>query len=196
MADKQPGSEAKTTRGRRSSLSTDVVGAVDDLVAASKSPAAPVPKKARRKIQKLGKQLDAVRATEAKRLRQSAKARQEAAKRDRQAADAAAQMASIVSTIRDTAGGSTAKRAAGPAPAVKAPTAKAAKAVKPAAAAAAKPVAASAKPAATRKPAGASKPATNAKATTRRRTTATQAPKPGRRTRTATTRTAKPKPTA
>src|SRR5688572_33026491 len=121
MADKKPGSDPRTTRGRRSSLSTDVIGAVDDLVAASKSPAAPVPKKARRKIQKLRKELDAVRATEAKRLRQSAKARQEAAKRDRQAADAAARMASIVSTIRDTAGGSSTHRTAGVAPAAKAP---------------------------------------------------------------------------
>jgi hypothetical protein len=188
MADKQPGSGAKTTTGPRSSLSTDVMGAVGDLVTAARSPSAPVPKKARRKIQKLGKQLDAVRATEAKRLRQSAKARQEAAKRERQAADAAAQMASIVSTIRDTAGGSIRKRHATKAAAARTAPAKRAVAAKPAAAT--KPAT---KPAP--KPAGATKAATTAKAATRRRTTVTPAPKPVRRTAT-TARTPKPKPTA
>lgn len=208
MADTRRGSDAKTTTKRRSSLSTAVIGAVDDLVTAAQSPAAPVSKKARRKMKKLGKQLDAVRATEAKRLRQSAKARQEAARRDRQAADAAARMASIVSTMRDTAGGSIAKQRAGTAPAAKSPALKPAKsaggkttrskpataAARPAAAARAKPAAA-AKPSGGTKPAGARKAATTAKAATRRRTTATPAPKPARRTVT-TTRTPKPKPTA
>ena len=106
MADKQRGPDAKTTRGRPSSLQPDVMSAVHDLVTAARSAAAPVPKKARRKIKKLSKELDAVRATEAKRLRQSARARQAAERRARQAADAAAQMASLVSTIRDTASGS------------------------------------------------------------------------------------------
>lgn len=188
MADTRPGSTAKRPGERRSSLSNAVIGAVDDLVAAAQSPAAPVPKKARRKIKQLGKQLDAVRATEAKRLRQSAKARQKAVKRERQAADAAAQMASIVSTIRDTAGDSIPKRTATKAAGAKAAPAKGATAAKQAAAT---------KPAtrAATKPAGASKAATTAKAATRRPTTATPTPKPVSRSR-ATTRTLKPKPTA
>jgi hypothetical protein len=199
MADQQRGSDAKT-KGRRSSFPSDVVSAVDDLVAASRATAAAVPKKARRKIKKLGKQLDAVRATEAKRLRQSAKARQDAERRDRQATDAAARMASIVSTIRDTASGAVAQPAAAkkPAAATKpAATKRAAGAMKPAAAkraAPAKKPAATAKPAA--KPAGATKGATTAKAMTRRRATAAQPAKPTRRTRATTTRAAKPKPTA
>jgi hypothetical protein len=176
MADKQRGSKAKTTTKRRSSLPSAVMGAVGDLVTAARSSAEPVPKKARRKIKKLGKQLDAARATEAKRLRQSAKARQDAERRDRQAADAAARMASIVSTIRDTAGAAVAKPAATGKPA------------------AARKAAATGKPAA--KPAGATKAATTAKATTRRRATAAQPAKPTRGTRTSTTRPAKPKPTA
>jgi hypothetical protein len=196
MADKRRATTQKATGGRRSALPTDVIGVVDDLVTASKRPGAPVPKKARRKIQKLGKQLDAVRATEAKRLRQSAKARQEAAKRDRQAADAAARMASIVSTIRDTAGGSAAKSpkrsvtASKPAAAAKAPPAKHAAAAKaPAAMKRASPT----KPA---KPAGATAAATAAKSATRRRASATPAPKPTRRARATAARPAKPKPTA
>ncbi len=198
MADTRPGSTAKKTGERPSSLSNDVIGAVDDLVAAAQSPAAPVSKKARRKIQKLGKQLDAVRATEAKRLRQSAKARQKALKRERQAADAAAQMASIVSTIRDTASDSIPKRPATRAAGAKAPPAKGTPAAPTKPAAAAKPAtkpAAATKAAAATKPTGATKAATTAKAATRRRTTATPAPKPVRRSRT-TTRTPKPKPTA
>jgi hypothetical protein len=187
MADKQRGSKAKTTTKRRSSLPSAVMGAVGDLVTAARSSAEPVPKKARRKIKKLGKQLDAARATEAKRLRQSAKARQDAERRDRQAADAAARMASIVSTIRDTASGAVAKPANARKPAA---------ATKPAVArkpAAARKAAATGKPAA--KPAGATKAATTAKARTRRRATAAQPAKPTGRPPTTTPAT-NPKPTA
>ncbi len=187
MADQQRGSDVKT-KGRRSSLPSDVVSAVDDLVAASRATAAAVPKKARRQIKKLGKQLDAVRATEAKRLRQSAKARQDAERRDRQASDAAARMASIVSTIREKASGAVAK----PAAAKKAKKPAAAKPDATNRAAPARKPAATAKPGA--KPAGATMGATTAKAMTRRRATAAQPAKPTRRTRTATTRAAKPKP--
>lgn len=207
MADKRPGSDA-TTRKPRSSLPTAVISAVDDLVTAAQSAAAPVPKKARRKIKKLGKQLDAVRATEAKRLRQSAKARQKAARRDRQAADAAARMASIVSTIRDAAGSAIAKPRPGATPTAKPVVSKPAKSpvatksatpkrtaatTRPAPAARAKPAAAT-KSARATEPVGAAKPATTAKAATRRRTTATPATNPVRKTRSA-SRTPKPKPT-
>jgi polyhydroxyalkanoate synthesis regulator phasin len=112
MAVKQRGSSTNVDRMRAgSSMPADVIASVDDLMTAAQAAAAPVTKKARRRIQELGRQLDTARATEAKRLRQSAKARLKVEKRERQAADAAAAMASIVSTIRDEAGAAIGRKA-------------------------------------------------------------------------------------
>ena len=101
---------AKSTNGSRkargSSVPADVLGAVGDLVAAAQHASAPVTGKAAKEIRKLGKQLDAARATEAKRLGQLAKAeaskgRKQVAKRQRQAGEAAAEVASLVARIGD-----------------------------------------------------------------------------------------------
>jgi hypothetical protein len=200
MAVKQRRSATKADGTRAgSSIPADVIAAVGDIVAASQAAAAHVPKQTRRRIERLGRQFDAARATEAKRLRQSARLQQELAKRERQAADAAAMMASIVVTIRDAASGvagakagvpkPTATKSASAKPATKAVTTKAVttKAVptKPAAATPA-----------TTKPAEAAQPATAAKAPTRRRGATTSRPKPTTRPRAASTRTTKPKPSA
>lgn len=81
----------------------DVIRAADELLTAAKSNAAPLTKKSRQRIQKLGRQLEAARATEAKRLRQKAKAEQQVAKFERLAGDAAAAIVSLVGRIRDEA---------------------------------------------------------------------------------------------
>jgi hypothetical protein len=199
MAVKQRGSAAKAdATGAVSSIPAEVNAAVGDIVAASKATATQVPKATRRRIEKLGRQLDAARATEAKRLRQAARLREELAKRERQAADAAALMASIVAAIRDAASGVVGARP------VRTPARTRATANKaPATKAAAKPASAS-KPAAAKAPAkaaaakraGAARPASAAKAPTRRRSATTPRPRPATRLRAASTRTTKPKPTA
>lgn len=187
MADK-PKTPAARTRSSKptSGLPAGVLKAADDVMAASQDAAAPVPKKARRRIRKLGQQLDTVRATEAKRRRQSAKAQQLAEKRERQAADAAAEMTTIIGRIRDEAGDAVAtpassaksRQAVKPARANKSATAttKPAGTTKPARATTKpartpKPAAATTKPAAaTTKPARpTTKPATTAKAASRSR---------------------------
>lgn len=194
MAVKQRGSAAKADA---SGAGSSIPAEVGDIVAASKATATQVPKATRRRIEKLGRQLDAARATEAKRLRQAARLRDELTKRERQAADAAALIASIVAAIRDAASGVVGARpvrtpARTRATANKAPATKAA--AKPASAG--KPVAAKAPAkAAAAKPAGAARPATAAKAPTRRRRATTSRPKPATRRRAASTRTTKPNPT-
>jgi hypothetical protein len=194
MAVKQRGSATKADgQVSGSSMSADVIAAVGDIVAASHAAAAHVPKATRRRIERLGRQLDAARATEAKRLRQAARLRDELAKRERQAADAAALMASIVVSIREAASGVSGAQT-GPTPGRRATATKAS-----ARKAAAKPASAS-KPAAAKataaKPAGAARPATAAKAPTRRRSTTKPRPKPATPRRAASSRTTKPKPTA
>ena len=93
---------AKSTNGapkaKRSSLPASVVGAAGDVVAAAQQASAPVTRKTARELKKLGKQLDAARAKETKRLRQLAKAEstqgsKQVAKRRQQAAEAAADVA-------------------------------------------------------------------------------------------------------
>ena len=163
MADKPKTPTTKSpARKPASGVPAVVLTAVDEVMTASQDPAASVPKKARQRIRKLGRQLDSARAIEAKRLRQSAKAQQQAQKRERQAADAAAQMATIIGQIRDEAGDAAAHAA---------PNAKVRQAAMPAQAT--KP-AASAKPSRTAKGTPAAKPAATAKAVRQPRK-----PKPG-----------------
>jgi hypothetical protein len=216
MVVKQRGSATKGDGGR-SSVPADVIASVADIVAKSQAAAAHVPKETRRQIRKLGRQFDAARATEAKRLRQAARLRLEIEKRERQAADAAAVMTSIVSTIRDVAKGAIgsptppkrakARPAATKAASARKPAARGTATKSAAATAATKPTArsAAAKPAGATRPApkpaaakaaGAAKPATAAKAPTRRgRATTPQRP-PATRGRSPSTRTTKRKPTA
>ena len=79
MVDKRKDMDAATDgTGPASAVPSDLLAAAEDVVTASQSSAARVPKKAQRKIRKLAKELDGARATEAKRLRQAAKAQVEA----------------------------------------------------------------------------------------------------------------------
>ena len=82
-------------------------GVTDDVLIETSAPVTgatpetqPLPKKTKRRVRKLTKQLDAARATEAKRLRQSAKAHKAVDKRERQIARAAADVATIEGRIR------------------------------------------------------------------------------------------------
>ena len=100
---------------------TPTNGAMDDVLIETPDPVAgsapetrPLPKKAKRQVRKLTKQLGVARATEAKRLRQSAKAHKRVDKRERQVARAAADVAAIESRIRGVTDGADGAR---PAPA-------------------------------------------------------------------------------
>jgi hypothetical protein len=80
-------------------------------------------KKSKRRLRRLGKDLDAARATEARRLRQSVKAHQKADKRERQVARASADVTAILGRIAEAAGDDVARKppavatpAPGPAP--------------------------------------------------------------------------------
>jgi hypothetical protein len=91
---------------------TSTNGATDDvLIEASASVTGtaaetrPLPKKAKRQVRKLTKKLGAARATEAKRMRQSAKAHKRVDKRERQVARATADVASIEGRIRGVTDG-------------------------------------------------------------------------------------------
>lgn len=91
---------------------TPTNGAMDDVLIAtpaavtgSASETRPLPKKTKRQVRKLTKQLGAARATEARRLRQSAKAHKRVDKRERQVARAAADVARIEGRIRGVADG-------------------------------------------------------------------------------------------
>jgi hypothetical protein len=86
-----------------SSVPVEVLEAVDDLLVAAAAPAAPVSKKTRAAIRRLGRRLERALATETKRLRQVEKGRERLAKRERRAAAAAAQTAALIVRIRDTA---------------------------------------------------------------------------------------------
>lgn len=86
---------------------TPTNGATDDVLIGASAPvtgAAPetrsLPKKTKRQVRKLTKQLGAAQATEARRLRQSAKAHKRVDKRERQVARAAADVAAIEGRIR------------------------------------------------------------------------------------------------
>lgn len=96
-------------------------GTTDDVVIETSAPVTgatpetrPLPKKAKRQVRKLTKQLGAARATEAKRSRQSAKAHKRVDKRERQVARAAADVAAIEGRIRGVTEGADGTR---PAPA-------------------------------------------------------------------------------
>jgi hypothetical protein len=96
-------------------------GATDDVLIETPGPATgsapetrPLPKKMKRQVRKLAKQLGAARAVEAKRLRQSAKAHKRVDKRERQVARAAADVAAIEGRIRGVTDGA---EGAKPAPA-------------------------------------------------------------------------------
>ncbi len=69
--------------------------------AAEATAKASIPKKVRRLIRKLDRQLDAARSVEAKRLTQSAKAKQRVAKRERQATAAAADVQALLASIAE-----------------------------------------------------------------------------------------------
>ena len=86
---------------------TSTNGATGDVLIETAAPGTgsepevrPLPKKTKRQVRKLTKQLGAARATEAKRLRQSAKAHARVDKRERQVARAAADVATIEGRIR------------------------------------------------------------------------------------------------
>ena len=136
-------------------------GATDDVTIKSEPAGAraepetrPLPKKAKRQVRKLTKQLDAARATEARRLRQSAKAHQKVDKRERQAARATAGVAAIEGRIRELTDGEAAQR---PAPAASPMPPKPPRPARRTAAPASNP-----KPGAPRKPAPSPKPSTTA----------------------------------
>lgn len=97
----QDASEAETAPA--SSVPVEVLEAVDDLLIAAAAPAAPVRKKTRSAIKRLGRRLETALATEAKRLRQVEKSRRRLAKREGRAAAAAAKTAALIVRIRDTA---------------------------------------------------------------------------------------------
>ncbi len=95
-------------KGRGSSVPKDVVAAAGDLIAAAQAATGPLTARAVHDLAKLGKQLDAARTNETKRLRKLAKAeskkgRKEIDKRRHQAGDAAAEVASLVGRIGDRA---------------------------------------------------------------------------------------------
>ena len=86
---------------------TPTNGATEDVLIETSAPVTgaapetrPLPKKAKRQVRKLTKQLGAAQATEARRLRQSAKAHKRVDKRERQVARAAADVAAIEGRIR------------------------------------------------------------------------------------------------
>lgn len=86
---------------------TPTNGATDDVLIETSAPVTgtapetrPLPKKTKRRVRKLTKQLGAAQATEARRLRQSAKAHKRVDKRERQVARAAADVAAIEGRIR------------------------------------------------------------------------------------------------
>ena len=83
----------------------DVLVETPDAVAGSAPEIRPLPKKTKREVRKLTKQLGAARATEAKRLRQSAKAHRRVDKRERQVARAAADVAAIEGRIHGATDG-------------------------------------------------------------------------------------------
>ena len=162
----------------------DVIRAADELLTAAKSNAAPLTKKTRQRIQKLGRQLEAARATEAKRLRQKAKAEQQVAKFDRLAADAAAAIVSLVGRIRDEAreavgGASSTSAAAKPKAVARKPRSTA---PKPKAPTGARAKASTAAPVTTRATA---KPATGTAASARKTTTTARKPATPRKATTA-----------
>jgi hypothetical protein len=97
----QDASEAEAVPS--SSVPVEVLEAVDDLLVAAAAPAAPVGKKTRSAIKRLGRRLETALATEAKRLRQVEKSRKRLAKREGRAAAAAAKTAALIVRIRDTA---------------------------------------------------------------------------------------------
>ena len=91
---------------------TTTNGAMDDVLIGAPAAATgsapetrPLPKKSKRQVRKLTKQLATARATEAKRLRQSAKAHKRVDKRERQVARAAADVAAIEGRIRGVTDG-------------------------------------------------------------------------------------------
>ena len=91
---------------------TPTNGAIDDVLIATPTAVTgsapetrPLPRKTKRQVRKLTKQLGAARATEARRLRQSAKAHKRVDKRERQVARAAADVARIEGRIRGVADG-------------------------------------------------------------------------------------------
>ena len=142
MADKR----ARTDGTDDVSMETRSAGAEPDT--------RPVTKGTKRQVRKLTKQLGSARASEAKRLRQSAKAHQKVDKRERQAARAAADVAAIEGRIRELTAGDEARR---PAPATSPMPPKPARPARRTAAPATNP-----KPAPPRKPAPAAKPSTTA----------------------------------
>jgi hypothetical protein len=80
--------------------------------AGTQSQKSDISKTSGRLIRRLSKQLDSARATEARRLRQSAKAHQKVDKRERQVARAAADIASIEGRLHEATTGGSATRPA------------------------------------------------------------------------------------
>src|SRR5688572_3756426 len=97
-------SSGGSRKARVASIPADVVAAAGDVVRSAQQTSAPVTRKAAKELRDLGRQLDAARAIEAKRLAQLAQAEaskggKQVAKRGRQAAAATADVAALVARI-------------------------------------------------------------------------------------------------
>ena len=70
MADKRTDRSRSNGKGGGASATDDLLTAADDVVAAAKTATASAPKKAKKRISKLTRELDRARATADKRMRQ------------------------------------------------------------------------------------------------------------------------------
>ena len=104
MADKRTDRSRSNGQERRASATGEQLTAADDVGAAAKSATATAQRKAKKRIQKLTRELDRARATADKRMRQVELAREKLEKRERDAAAAATEVTSIMGRIRDEAG--------------------------------------------------------------------------------------------
>src|SRR3954470_11450547 len=110
MADKQTDRSRSNGQEHGRPGTPEALSAAADVGAAAKPATASAPKKARKHIGKLTKELDRARATADKRMRQVEAAREKLEKREREAAAAATEVASIIGRIRDEAGSSAGSR--------------------------------------------------------------------------------------
>src|SRR5690349_20330084 len=104
MADKRSDRSRSNGQGRGASATGELLSAADEVVVAANAATASAPKKARKRIQKLTKELGRARATVDKRMHQVELAREKLEKREQEAAAAATEVASIIGKIRDEAG--------------------------------------------------------------------------------------------
>src|SRR6187200_2739292 len=137
MAHKRTDRSRSNGQEGRASATGEQLTAADHVAAAAKSATATAQRKAKKRIQKLTRELDRARATADKRLRQVELAREKLEKRERDAAAAATEVTSIMGRIRDEAGPGAMDPDGSPAAEIDSTTSapKAAPATKPAAAA-------------------------------------------------------------